>query len=96
MRAFFVTWRQTAKLFGAHRKLWLPFLAAALFESLLVLAIWLAAQPPFSKVLAPPIRYFFSDRVLHYPAHLWFLFHALKHTYLVAAVLVGAFMSGVA
>jgi hypothetical protein len=87
---------QTARIVGPQRKLWLPFLAVALVEILLVVVVWLAPHPPFSKFLAPPIRYFFSDRVLHYPAHLWFLFHAMKHTHVVASTLVGAFMTGIA
>ena len=34
--------------------------------------------------------------MLHYPAHLWFLYHAMKHTNLAVSILVGAFMSGLA
>jgi len=68
----------------------------ALIESLGVGLLWLAPHAPFSKLLAPPIRYFFSDRVLHYPYHLWFLFFAMKHTHLIASVIMGAFMTGIA
>jgi hypothetical protein len=63
-------------------------------EAIFILLIWLAPHPPFSKLLEPPIRFFFSDRVLHYPAHLWFMYHAMKHTHLVAMTLLGALMSG--
>ncbi len=58
--------------------------------------LWLAPHPPYDAVLAPPIRFVFGETVLHYPAHLWFLYHAMKYTHVVAAVLVGACMSGVA
>lgn len=88
--------QQTAKLLGPHRKLWIPFLVTAVVEAVLLLGVWLAPHPPFAKVLAPPLRYFFGDRILHYPWHLWFLYHAMKHTHLIATTLVGAFMTGIA
>ena len=65
-------------------------------EALCLLAVWLAPHPPFSSVLAPPLRYFFSDRVLHYPVHLWFIYHVTKHTNLIASIVIGAYMSGLA
>lgn len=86
----------TGRLFTTDRKLWVPFLIGLAAEIFCLLAIWLAPQQPFSTVLAPPIRYFFSDRVLHYPWHIWFLYHAMKHTHLIAATLIGAFMTGIA
>ena len=96
MHTLWLTLRQTAKLFGAHRKLWLPFLVTACVETVFLGLCWLAPQPPFSRLLAPPIRYFFGERVLHYPWHLWFLYHVMKHTHFVTATVVGAFMSGLA
>lgn len=96
MRAFLLTCRQTAQLVGAHRKLWLPFLVVAVVEALFIGLVWLAPHPPYSKLLAPPLRYFFGDRILHYPWHLWFLYHAMKHTHFVASIVIGAFMSGIA
>lgn len=96
MRAIGLALRSTWKLFGSHRKLWLPFLITALFEALLVGGVWLAPHPPFAKFFAPPIRYFFGDRLLHYPLHLWFVYHAMQYTHLVAATLAGAFFTGIA
>jgi hypothetical protein len=74
----------------------LPFLVTATFEVVLLVFVWLAPHAPFSSALAPPIRFFFSDRVLHYPLHLWFMYFVMKHTNAAAAILVGAFMSGLA
>ncbi len=88
--------RETTRLFSSHRKLWLPFLVTACVEACLLGMIWLAPHPPFSKLFAPPIRYFFGDRMLHYPWHLWFLYYAMKHTQVMASITVGAFMTGVA
>jgi tetratricopeptide (TPR) repeat protein len=79
-----------------QRKLWLPFVLTAMVEAALLGLVWLAPHPPYSVLLAPPIRYVFGERVLHYPWHAWFLFHVMKHTHLAASTLVGAFMSGLA
>ena len=88
--------QRTAKLFGSQTKLWVPFLLVAFVEALLLLAIWLAPQFPFSTVFAPPLRYFFGERVLHYPVHLWFIYESMPYTHLAAVTLIGAFMTGVA
>ena len=96
MRALRLAVGKTGSLFRSHSKLWVPFLVTACAEAFLLLLVWLAPQPPFSHLFAPPIRYFFGERVLHYPTHLWFLFHAMKQTHLVTSTLLGAFMTGVA
>ena len=96
MKALLKTAGQIGALFGEHKKLWLPFLFIAFVELLMVGVLWLAPQAPFSKLLAPPIQFFFGNRAVHYPWHLWFLYHAMKHTHLFTSLLVGAFLSGVA
>jgi len=96
MRAILSTFQHTARVFSSQRRLWVPFVIVALIEALGIGLIWLAPHQPFSTLLAPPVRYFFGDRVLHYPYHLWFLFFAMKHTHLIASVLMGAFMTGIA
>jgi tetratricopeptide (TPR) repeat protein len=88
--------RQTAQIVSTQRKLWVPFLATAVLEIILLGLVWLAPHPPFSNLLAPPIRYFFGDRVLHYPWHLWFLYHIMEHAHLIASTLLGAFLTGAA
>ena len=96
MQILWLAIRYTARLFGTQRKLWMPFALVAIVEALFLALVWLAPQPPFSKLLAPPIRYFFSDRMLHYPTHLWFLYHIMKHAHFLTSTLVGAFLTGVA
>ena len=96
MSAIGLTLRQTFRMLGSHRRLWLPFLVTAALEAVFIALVWLAPHPPFSTLLAPPIRYVFGDRILHYPWHLWFLYHAMTHAQVGASLLLGAFMSGVA
>lgn len=96
MRNFWGAVIRTFRLFGSDRKLWLPFAITAIVEAVLLGVLWIAPQPPFSKLFAPPLRYFYGDQILHYPLHLYFLYHAMRHTRLIAATLIGAFMTGVA
>ncbi len=96
MRALGWSLRDTAKLLSSHRRLWIPFFVTFLVEAFFIAALWLAPQPPFSTLLAPPIRYFSGERVLHYPWHLWYIYHSMKNTNMLAATLVGAYMTGVA
>ena len=96
MKALWLAWRGTTQIVTSQRKLWLPFLVVAVAETLFVGLIGLAPQPPFSRLLAPPIHYLFGERVLHYPWHLWFLYHAMTYTHLAASILMGAFMTGIA
>lgn len=86
----------TARLFASQRLLWLPFVIAATVEALSILCIWLAPHPPFSGFLAPPIRFVSGDQVLHYPEHLWYLYHAMSRIHLLVSIVVGAYCSALA
>ncbi|MBI3323719.1 MAG: hypothetical protein HYZ92_00370 [Candidatus Omnitrophica bacterium] len=81
---------------GSQRRLLVPFFIVAFVQALFIGLAWLAPQPPFSILLAPPVRYFYGERVLHYPWHLWFLYFSMKHAHLFTSLVLGAFMSGVA
>lgn len=96
MRALWLTLRETAKLAGSQRRLWVPFLLTVSIELCFIGLIWLAPHPPYSALLAPPVRFLFGERVLHYPWHLWFLYHAMRHTHVAASAAAGAFLTGVA
>lgn len=85
-----------ARLIKHQKKLWLPFCFAAAIEAVLLFVIWLAPFPPFSVLLAPPIRHFSGDYLLHYPWHLWYLYHSMTNTHALTTLLAGAFLSGLA
>ena len=93
-------WQRTLKailrLFGSQYRLWAPFLLIAGFQVFLIGLVWLAPHAPYSTLLAPPIRYFSGDRVLHYPVHFWYLYHVMKQVYMVTNVVAGAYLSGLA
>ncbi len=88
--------KETLRLFGSQYRLWAPFLFIAGFQIILIGLVWLAPQAPYSTLLAPPIRYFSGDRVLHYPVHFWYLYHVMKPVHLITNVLAGAYLSGLA
>jgi len=88
--------RPTVQLVTSPRQLWLPFLVVAGATALGLWLLWLAPHPPCSALLAPPLRNLFGDRVLHSPSHLWFFYHAMRHTHVAASVIGGAFMSALA
>jgi tetratricopeptide (TPR) repeat protein len=96
MKALLRTFQHTAQLAGSQRRLLAPFLVCAFVQACLVGLVWLAPQQPFSAGLAPPVRYFYGDRVLHYPWHLWFLYFSMKHAHLLTSLVIGAYMSGIA
>ena len=96
MKTLTQTLSDTAKLVSSQRMLWLPFALVACVETFFLGFVWLAPHAPYSSLLAPPIRYFFGDRVLHYPMHLWFLYHVMEHTHFFASTIVGAYLTGIA
>jgi len=91
-----VALRQTAELFRTQRKLWLPFVLVAFLETFFIGLVWLAPHAPFSALLAPPLRYAFGAKALHYPWHLFVVYRAMQPAHLAATALIGAFMTGIA
>ena len=96
MKVLWLTLRETGRFVRSQRRLWLPFLVVAAVEVGFLLLVWLAPYRPFSFILAPPINYFFGERVLQSPANLWFLYHVMPYIHLTASILLGAFMTGIA
>lgn len=96
MKALLLAWATTSRMFRNHARIWLPFAAIILLEVAFLGVLWSAAHPPFRAVLAPPIAYFFGERVLHYPLHLFFLYAMMNRIHGLAWILAGAYLSGLA
>ncbi len=88
--------KETFRLLFTSKRLWLPFLFACVFEIGFIVLLWLAPHKPFDFILAPPIRYFASEQMLHYPWHLFFLWLQMPHVHTLSMILLGAYMSGIA
>ncbi len=91
-----VAWQSATARFLSVRPLWICFLVPLCVQLFLLTLLALAPHAPFSILLAPPIRFFVSDRVLHYPDHLLWLYHVMPSLHAVSMLLVGAPLSGVA
>lgn len=50
-------------------KLLLPFMILAIFQGIALYLIYMYPQNPFSILFAPPIKKFFGENYLHYPAN---------------------------
>lgn len=74
----------------------LPFIIFALFESLFLTLIFLAPRLPFKAVLGPPIRAFWGEKFLHYPANFLLLPKLNSFAKMGLAIVIGALLSGMA
>ncbi len=68
----------------------------AFVQIFVLILLGLAPHPPLDWLLAPPIRFFANENVLHYPWHLLWLYHVTPRVHAIAMVLLGAGLSGIA
>ncbi|MDD5492049.1 MAG: hypothetical protein PHV60_05140 [bacterium] len=79
-----------------YPSLFKPFLYLGLIELLGLIVLYLAPQPPVSLVLAQPIRAFYREAALHYPSHLLVLPQIFRIWQIIAGVLFGSLLTGIA
>lgn len=70
------------------------FLFLALLDLAALLGLFMAHSEPFSFLLAPLIRTFYSDRFLHYPTNFVLLPKLFNHAHLVITTVVGVVITG--
>lgn len=73
-----------------------PFLYLSLIELLGLMVIYWAPQPPVSLVLGQPIRAFYGEAALHYPSHLLVLPQIFRIWQIIAGVVFGSLLTGIA
>ncbi len=73
-----------------------PFIAFALLEFIALILIYLAPRMPFLPVLGPPIRAFWGEKFLHYPANFLLIPKLASMSRTTLAVLAGSLLSGIA
>lgn len=89
-------YNETFKAFKNNPSILLPFIIFAISELVALFFIYLAPRAPLMVVLGPPIRTFWGERFLHYPAN-FLLFPKL--TYLAKlglTVALGSLFTGAA
>ncbi|MBI5555611.1 MAG: hypothetical protein HY920_07165 [Elusimicrobia bacterium] len=79
-----------------HPSLFKPFLYLAFIEMAGLALIFYAPQWPVSLVLGQPIRAFYGEAAMHYPTHLLILPPAFRLWQIVAGVLFGSLLTGIA
>lgn len=90
------TWKETIKIFGQNKGIFLPFFLVGLVDVFLLIIIYLAPQPPFSVILGPPIKIFWGERFLHYPLNLFLIPRLFDIAHTISTALIGVLMTGVA
>lgn len=96
MKIAIKTWGETFKILRAHPVIWLPFVIVGLFDTLVLVLLYLAPRPPLSALLAPPIRAFWGERFLHYPFNLFLIPRLFDYCHIISTAFMGVLMTGAA
>ncbi|MBU3933224.1 MAG: hypothetical protein KKH11_00960 [Candidatus Omnitrophica bacterium] len=89
-------WKETFETLLKNPIILLPFLIVGLFDIVLLILIYLAPQPPFSALLAPPIRAFWGEQFLHYPVNLFLIPRLFNYGHIISTAVIGVLMTGLA
>jgi len=89
-------WKQTFKTLLSNRIILLPFVIIGLINSIVLSLIFLAPQPPFSYLLAPPIRVFWGDKFLHYPVNFILIPKLFNYAHIFTSATIGVLMAALA
>jgi hypothetical protein len=77
-------------------KLFVPFIIFVALELLALLFIFVTPRLPFIKVFGPPVKTFFGEAFLHYPANFILLPKLASHARMVLALVFGSLLTGAA
>ena len=80
-----------------HRPVvYLPFLIFAILETLTLIVLNFAPRQPLVAVFGPPIKTFFGERFLHYPAYFLLLPKLSSLARMTLSVIFGSLLTGLA
>jgi hypothetical protein len=86
----------TLRILKEKPVIYLPFLIAALLEVLALLILFLAPRMPFVKLFGPPIRAFYAERFLHYPANFILLPILFSKAKMLISIIFTSLLTGLA
>lgn len=89
LSATFTTFKTTPAVY-------LPFLVFAGVELITLIFLFLAPRPPLLPLLGPPIRTFWGEQFLHYPANFLLLSKLASFSRMGLSVILGSLLSGIA
>ena len=85
---------QTASTVKKQPLVLLPFVIFAIFEFAALILLFLAPRMPFIKFFGPPIRVFWGEQFLHYPANFLLLPKLLSLSKMFLAIFFGSLLTG--
>ena len=88
-------YRQVFDILKKDPTIWILFSILAILDVIALTCLFLAHSQPFSVVLAPVIRTFYSDKFLHYPANFILLPKIFNHAHLIITSFIGVIVTGV-
>lgn len=88
-------YQQTISLLSENPTILFLFLMIALMDALALTVLYFAPSKPFSILLAPIIRAFWSEAFLHYPKNFILLPKLFNHAHFVILTFVGIVITGI-
>ena len=89
------TWYESFGLLRSNPVLFFPLGVSAAAKFLILLIALVAPFKPFSRVVAPVVRYFWGEIYLHYPYHLALASRLSRRSDILLPVLLEGFLIGV-
>ena len=89
------TWHEAIGLLRSKPILFFPLGVSAAIKFLLLLITLVAPFQPFSRVVAPVVRYFWGEIHLHYPYHLALAGRLFRRSDILFPILLEGFLVGV-
>lgn len=86
----------TLQAFKKKPSVFTPFVIFAALEFLALMIIFLAPRMPLILVFGPPIRTFWGEKFLHYPANFLLLPKLASHSRMLLSIFAGSLLSGLA
>lgn len=87
-------YKQVFSLLKKNPTILFLFFVVALLDGVALTGLFLAPSPPFSYLLAPIIRTFWSDDFLHYPSNFILLPKLMGHAHFLISTVFGVFITG--
>lgn len=89
-------WSMTFKMVRRYPCILFPFFMIAVSQAIVLTILFYFPRPPLTIIFAQPIRAFFGEQFLHYPANFLLLPRLFYFGQVLAMVTIGAIMFGTA
>ena len=90
------TWYDAYELIRKFPRILFPLSIVAFLEGLWLELLYFAPRPPLKEFLLPPIKRFFGEAILHYPAFLFLLPRLFGYGQILIYIFIGGILTSVA